>query len=519
MAKTYLILDKPLHVQIAVIVAAVTSYFAIVIIYRLYFHPLAKYPGPFLARITNWYAVYHSYVGDKHLQTYWAHQRYGKFVRVAPNILTINDPVAITDIYGVNQNVRKSIFYQPAIEHSGVESTFNARDRQLHARKRRILAPAFTEASLASMEKYIIPHIEDFFASAARESNALNSGSDQASHSWTADLGKWGNYLTFDVMGDLVFGRDFGMVAGQESRELPDIIDGATHRELIAGCSPFLNYWGLDKVLFRAIVRRGSQLIKYAKQQSELRLEADPNRKDFFWHLSNATERDGTKSYTDRNEVFSEARTLIIGGSDTTATQLAANFFYLTNIPSALARLTEEVRTTFDSLEEIRLGRKLDSCKYLHAVVNETIRISPSLPGILPREVLPGGITVVGEYFPAGVELAVPIYTLHHNDVVYPDPHTYRPERWLPDESSVEAVKRCNEALTPFSYGSRQCIGKRLAFIELYLTLARAVWSYDLRYLGAGKEDRLHIDAVEYKLIDHLAAAREGPIIEFTSRK
>lgn len=132
------------------------------------------------------------------------------------------------EIYGVNQNVRKSVFYQPAIEHSGVESTFNARDRALHARKRRILAPAFTDASLSSMEEYILTHIRKFFESASGQ-QSFRCQAD----CWTADIGKWGNYLTFDVMGDLVFGRDFGMIAGEESRELPDIIDAAAHRELL----------------------------------------------------------------------------------------------------------------------------------------------------------------------------------------------------------------------------------------------------------------------------------------------
>lgn len=85
------------------------------IVYRLYFHPLAKYPGPLLARLTNWYAVYHAYQGDKHLDNYFAHLKYGKpnmqhitvltgrvndkrigtFVRIAPNMITINDPAAI----------------------------------------------------------------------------------------------------------------------------------------------------------------------------------------------------------------------------------------------------------------------------------------------------------------------------------------------------------------------------------------------------------------------------------------
>lgn len=206
-------------------------------------------------------------------------------------------------------------------------------------------------------------------------------------------------------------------------------------------------------------------------------------------------------------------------GSDTTATQLAANFFYITQNPRTLSRLTNEVRNTFSSVEEIRLGPKLDSCRYLYAIIEETLRISPSLAGILPREVLPGGLTVLGKRFSSGVELSVPIYTLHHNESVYPDPHKHIPERWLQEETSEEAVKRSIEALTPFSYGSRQCIGKRLAKIELYITIARAVWMFDLQYVGSGREDRvLGHDVVEYKLVDHLAAAREGPVIRFIKR-
>lgn len=163
----------------------------------------------------------------------------------------------------------------------------------------------------------------------------------------------------------------------------------------------------------------------------------------------------------------------------------------------------------------------LDSCRYLHAVVNETLRLSPSLPGVLPREVLKGGLGVVGEIFPAGVELSVPIYTLHHLEEVYPEPHRFMPERWLPGHNDEESVKWCTETLTPFSYGSRQCIGKRLAQIEICLLLAKALWKYDVGYVSGGKEDRFAHDPeiVEYKLLDHLAAGREGPLIRFASRE
>jgi hypothetical protein len=48
-----------------------------VIIYRLKFHPLAKYPGPLLAKITSLSAVYHVYKGDRHIHIHRAHEKYG----------------------------------------------------------------------------------------------------------------------------------------------------------------------------------------------------------------------------------------------------------------------------------------------------------------------------------------------------------------------------------------------------------------------------------------------------------
>ena len=89
------------------------------------------------------------------------------------------------------------------------------------------MAPAFTEAALAGMEEYILPHIRSFFANASAE------GSDDDGKSWTVDMGEWANFLTFDIFTDLAFGKDFGLLEGKESRELPEIVDAAVHRELL----------------------------------------------------------------------------------------------------------------------------------------------------------------------------------------------------------------------------------------------------------------------------------------------
>jgi len=49
----------------------------VIVVYRLKFHPLSKYPGPLIGRVTDWYSVYHAFKGDRHLDFFDLHKRYG----------------------------------------------------------------------------------------------------------------------------------------------------------------------------------------------------------------------------------------------------------------------------------------------------------------------------------------------------------------------------------------------------------------------------------------------------------
>lgn len=181
-------------------------------------------------------------------------------------------------------------------------------------------------------------------------------------------------------------------------------------------------------------------------------------------------------------------------------------------------RLAKEVQSQFSSVEDIRLGDALDRCHFLKAYAEETLRMSPSVPGLLPREVLPGGIDILGDHFPPGVEVAVPIWALHHDSRYYDDPHRHRPQRWLEDECGEEAVRQCWYAFHPFSYGTRQCLGMKVAYSQIWITLARIAFLFEVVYEGGGMEDRFDLDTVQYKLLDHMAAGRDGPILTFRLR-
>lgn len=286
---------------------------------------------------------------------------------------------------------------------------------------------------------------------------------------------------------------------------------------------------GLNKVLFRKIYNMRMQYMAYSKAQagerSKIGLETD--RKDFFYYLLNARDPETGKGFSPQ-ELWGESNLLIIAGSDTTSTALASAFFYLPHNPRTLQKLTQEIRSTFAEVEDIKSGPALNSCTYLRAVIDEGMRLSPPVGGMLPREVLTGGIDIDGVHVPEGIVVGTPHYTLHHNPAYFPAPFLFRPERWIAASSpevTEESVALAQSAFCPFSVGPRGCIGKGLAYTELSESLARAVFMYDMRLaegvrVGEGSPDaewgRQRTE--EYQLRDSFTSWKDGPYVQFRER-
>src|SRR6202000_1281149 len=141
------------------------------------------------------------------------------------------------------------------------------------------------------------------------------------------------------------------------------------------------------------------------------------------------------------------------------------------------------------SLEEIHSGRALDSCAYLHACIEEALRLSPAVAALLPREVMAGGIVIDGQHIPQGTVVGVPSYVVQHDQSTFPEPWKFKPERWIVGTTtSKEDLQRAREALCPFSLGSRGGIGKQLASLEMRLALVALLWAYDLREVESGRK-------------------------------
>jgi cytochrome P450 len=107
----------------------------------------------------------------------------------------------------------------------------------------------------------------------------------------------------------------------------------------------------------------------------------------------------------------------------------------------------------------------LANCPYYTACVRESMRVRPPSPTFFPRLVSKGGLELDGKFAPEGTEVTSINYLTHRDVKVYgPDAEEFKPERWL-DEKAAKEYARLNFV---FGYGSRICLGKDLAIMELY---------------------------------------------------
>lgn len=186
------------------------------------------------------------------------------------------------------------------------------------------------------------------------------------------------------------------------------------------------------------------------------------------------------------DDLRSEALEQLVVGSDTTAGALRGIMLYVMAHPRVQAKLQREIdaavereRGTAAAAAPARGGivsyAAARQLPYLQAVIREGLRVWPPVRGPLPKNVPPGGDTVVVDgkavFLPGGVEIGYSSLAMHCDRRLYgEDADMFRPERWFePDPEKLARMTRVNDLL--FGHGRWQCLGKNVAQMELYKTL------------------------------------------------
>jgi cytochrome P450 len=291
-----------------------------------------------------------------------------------------------------------------------------------------------------------------------------------------ADVATWPHGKPFPIrerMQDVTFEVILRAVIGVSDPVRLDRLRELLPRLLDFSVGDMWAVWLFPKLLDTPFGRRHKSMRVRPEVDRLLREEiaahrADPEgRDDILALLVQARGEDGAA--LDDDELLDQVITLLLAGHETTTTGLAWAFERLVRHPAALERLIAELDAGEDA--------------YLEAVIDETLRVRPVVDGVWRKLTAPA--EVAGHRLPAGT-LVFPAILLAQTSDAFPDPHEFRPERFL-DGSPAPYT------FIPFGGGTRRCIGAAFAVMEMKTVLRAVVTRVELRAAGRRPEaQRVH---------------------------
>ncbi|KAI4156765.1 MAG: hypothetical protein LQ340_000022 [Diploschistes diacapsis] len=416
------------------------------------------------------------------------HRKYGSFVRIGSSDLSISLPAGVEAVYGPGSPCRKASWYDEDWPRQSLHTT---RNHDWHRQRRRTWSLAFSDKTLRSYEPRIRRYNEMF----VDQMDKLAGN--------PVEISKWFKYYSFDVMGDLAFNKDFGMLATGKSHWAVSLLNEALElqglklptwifRMLLAVPGLAGNYW---------------KFISYCDSQLDSRMKESVSLDvpDVMATLLAAAKHKPGQPLPPAEDLVlrSDSRTIIVAGSDTTAASLTHIFFYLAKDQFVLRTLQYELDALRnDASDGVVDSRKLHSASYLNAIINETLRLHPVVPSALPRKTPPEGIMVGDAFVPGAMIVWCPQYVISRDEANYVRAEQFVPERW---SSSPELIKDAS-GYAPFSTGNYQsfsssiycplnlqrfcsarvcvcpygCIGRPLALIQLRTLIASILTRFDV---------------------------------------
>eukprot|EP00048_Salpingoeca_helianthica_P010771 m.154863 g.154863 ORF g.154863 m.154863 type:complete len:497 (-) comp15138_c10_seq3:34-1524(-) len=295
-----------------------------------------------------------------------------------------------------------------------------------------------------------------------------------ASEGTMFDLQQCLGETTMEVIAGTAFGVDLNQnSASQFTRAAADLFSvsgaGNTLSSLLRLIVPPIAYLYNDLPPLRARARyfRGIvRLINDFGREQIVKRRHNPDLKSlpgFLQMLLNARDPETGRELTDF-EVIEQCRLFMLAGYDTTASTLTYTIYLLAQHPDIEARMVEEILSHDTSDLDLK---SLQPFKYVEAVLNESLRLYPPGNSIIREAV--ADTTVDGLPMPKGTTVIVPLYSLHRDVSLFPEPDRFAPERFLDGDSPLAAKDKA--AFGPFGHGPRMCVGYRFAMAEALIAL------------------------------------------------
>ncbi|KAK6863710.1 hypothetical protein PG995_000238 [Apiospora arundinis] len=446
------------------------------VIYNIYLHPLRGYPGPLICRATflTWMLI--QCRGESTNYIHAQHNRYGSVVRIEPNLLSYSDGRAWRDIYGHRTAVKTTAVgnlpkppYAVRTNPNGSADILNVPGEAGHRRMRKLMTHMFSAAALEGQQPLICGYIDKLIATLRAHAGE------------PTDIGLWFACTTFDVLGALAFGQDFGGLRTGELHPWVTNIFGSVKQSYL---QRILNRfpWPFNRLAYHIMVdeklsKARKDEFSFATDQAKERLARGitMEKHDFMSYMLRYNDEKGMSE----GEIISNSSILIIAGGETSAVYLSGLIYHMLCKPHVMEQLTDIIRSAFKSEEEITSNALLE-IEYLTAVIQEGGRSYAPVPSGLPRVATKGGSLILGQHVPEGTVVYVHAMAANLSPANFANPNDFVPERWL-KQPPAEYADDNLEATQAFSLGPRGCIGKNLAMSEMRLILARVLWNFDIK--------------------------------------
>ncbi|KAH8124571.1 hypothetical protein ACSS6W_007787 [Trichoderma asperelloides] len=459
--------------------------FTSIIVYRIFFHRLRRFPGPFAAKITKLYGPYLALDRKPHLHWSKLFDKYGDIIRIGPNELMALSIDAQQKIHGAGSPCSKQNSAYESVNYNGHPNLDTILNHKDHRWRRQIWDKAFSTKSLEIYERNAREVVYEWL-------EKLKSLQGQP-----INTSLYSTLIPFENMGRMGFSASFGSVkAGKEDPMLH-------YLEVTLGTLAKLGLIWWPIALMNAI-GGSNDLIKFQKLACQMvdrrKEQADDEHEDIMKCFLEDYHSKEPKAMHHIDDIYADAQAVMIGGTDTIAAALAFAFYYMARDPTVQDKLRSELQPLFGRTvpgEFTNLDLIEAQAPYLNAVINETMRVDNPTCANGPRITPPGGLEIDGVLIPGEALVYVPINSMHRSAKYFKEPDSFIPERWTTRPDLV-IDKR---AYHPFLLGPYNCVGKRLAMIVIRFTIAYTVWNYDFKFAPGEDGTSIHRDMINQAIL------------------
>ena len=286
----------------------------------------------------------------------------------------------------------------------------------------------------------------------------------------------WFSKLTLEVILSTAFGVDAKIQMGENTEMIQEAKKLFQIPQIVRQIArlPFGN------LVFRLLSRlRGTKPGYFNEIVKEIiqnrRQQGITGRKDLLQLMMTATDEttvEGVSRLSD-DEVEAQSVLFLLAGYETSSNTLAFTLYHLAVNPDVQDKLRSEINEAMETYARKKPQHEIaQNIEYLDCVIKEAQRLCP--PAAFINRECDEDFDLNGIHIPAGTEVVIPIYALHHDPDAWEDPEKFDPERFRgPAKDARHAFQ-----FLPFGAGPRNCIGMRFALLEIKIALVRILMKY-----------------------------------------